>query len=71
MSNYTGNELTNLREEEQKFLTKFARFINNQNITELTNEFNDSYYHIERNANPKILFTDLVIRLTKMIKKGV
>lgn len=71
LSNYTGNELTNLRDEEQAFLKKFAKFINNQNITELTNEFNDSFYHIERNANPKILFTDLVIRLTKMIKKGV
>lgn len=71
LSNYTGNELTNLREEEQAFLVKFAKFINNQNITELTNEFNESFYHIERNANPKILFTDLVIRLTKMIKKGV
>ena len=33
--------------------------------------FNEASYHIERNANPKILFTDLVIRLTKMIKKGV
>lgn len=71
LSNYTGNELTNLRDEEQAFLKKFAKFINNQNITEITQEFNDSYYHIERNANPKILFTDLVIRLTKMIKKGV
>jgi len=71
LSNYTGNQLTNLRDEEQAFLQKFARFINNQNITELTQEFNDSFYHIERNANPKILFTDLVIKLTKMIKKGV
>ena len=71
MLNYAGSGLTNLREEEQKFLQKFARFINNQNISELTNEFNESYYHIERNANPKILFTDLVIKLTKMIKKGV
>jgi len=71
MANYTQNELTNLREEEAKFLKKFARFINNQNITELTQEFNDAYYHIERNANPKILFTDLVIKLTKLIKKGV
>lgn len=71
LSNYTGNELTNLRDEEQAFLKKFAKFINNQNITEITQEFNHSYYHIERNANPKILFSDLVIRLTKMIKKGV
>ena len=71
LSNYTGNELSNLRDDEKAFLVKFARFINNQNITEITQEFNESYYHIERNANPKILFTDLVIKLTKMIKKGV
>jgi len=71
ISNYTGDELTNLRADEKAFLVKFARFINNQNITEISDEFNQSYYHIERNANPKILFTDLVIKLTKMIKKGV
>jgi len=71
MTNYLGKESENLRIEENNFLKKFARFINNQNISLLSNEFNDAYYHLERNANPKILFTDLVIRLTKMIKKGV
>lgn len=71
ISNYTGDELSNLRTDEKAFLVKFARFINNQNITEISDEFNQSYFHIERNANPKILFTDLVIKLTKMIKKGV
>lgn len=70
MRNYLGKESENLRIEENNFLKKFARFINNQNISLLSNEFNDAYYHLERNANPKILFTDLVIRLTKMIKKG-
>ncbi|MGV6860792.1 MAG: DNA polymerase III subunit delta' [Putridiphycobacter sp.] len=71
MTNYLGEESQNLRTEEQAFLKKFARFINNQNIGLLSNEFNEAYYHLERNANPKILFTDLVIKLTKMIKKGV
>ncbi len=71
MTNYLGKESNNLRIEEKEFLKKFARFINNQNITLLSDEFNEAYYHLERNANPKILFTDLVIRLTKMIKKGV
>jgi len=71
MTNYLGRESENLRIEENEFLKKFARFINNQNISLLSNEFNEAYYHLERNANPKILFTDLVIRLTKMIKKGV
>jgi len=71
MTNYLAEDSKNLRIEEINFLQKFARFINNQNVTLLTNEFNQSYYHLERNANPKILFTDLVIKLTKMIKKGV
>ena len=69
--NYLKGKLLNLRNEESEFLQKFARFINNQNITELTDEFNNAYYHIERNANAKILFSDLVIKLTKLVRKGV
>lgn len=69
--NYMKGELTNLKDEEQAFLSKFAKFINNHNISELQDDFNDAFYHLERNANPKILFTDVVIRLTKLIKKGI
>ncbi|MCB9223715.1 MAG: DNA polymerase III subunit delta [Crocinitomicaceae bacterium] len=69
--NYLKDKTLSLRDEELNFLNKFARFINNQNITEISEEFNLAYYHIERNANPKILFTDLVIKLTKLIRKGV
>lgn len=69
--NYLKDKLSNLREEERGFLDKFARFINNQNISDLMGEFNDAYYHIERNANSKILFSDLVIKLTKLVRKGV
>ena len=69
--NYMKGELLNLRAEERKFLEKFARFINNQNISDLLSEFNDAYYHLERNANSKILFSDLLIKLTKLIKKGI
>lgn len=69
--NYLKGEIVNLRDEELSFLSKFARFINNQNITQISEEFNLAYYHIERNANAKILFTDLVIKLTKLIRKGV
>ena len=67
--NYMKGELIHLRDQEKAFLNKFARFINNQNITELMEEFNDAYYHLERNANAKILFSYLVIKLTKLIKK--
>ena len=69
--NYMRDKLLNLRNEEKAFLEKFARFINNQNITELIEEFDLAHYHLERNANSKILFTDLVIKLTKLLRKGV
>jgi DNA polymerase-3 subunit delta' len=69
--NYMKGELVNLRADELQFLQKFARFINNHNITELSDEFNEAHYHLERNANAKVLFSDLVIKLTKLIKKGV
>jgi DNA polymerase-3 subunit delta' len=68
--NYMDGKLLNSRSDEMAFLSKFAKFINNQNITELTEEFNDAFYHLERNANPKILFTDLIIKLTKLVRKG-
>jgi DNA polymerase III subunit delta' len=69
--NYMKGELVNLRNEERAFLEKFAKFINNHNISELNEEFNEAFFHLERNASAKILFTDLVIKLTKLIKKGV
>ncbi|MEX1002233.1 MAG: DNA polymerase III subunit delta' [Crocinitomicaceae bacterium] len=69
--NYMKDKLLNLRKEETAFLQKFARFINNKNITELQEEFNSAYYHLERNANPKILFTDLIIKLTKLVRMGI
>jgi DNA polymerase-3 subunit delta' len=69
--NYMKGQLLNLRNEEKAFLQKFAKFINNQNISELIEEFDLAHFHLERNANSKILFTDLVIKLTKLVRKGV
>lgn len=69
--NYLGEGKVNVKNEEKAFLNKFACFINNQNISALQSEFDQSIYHIDRNANAKLLFSDLVIKLTKLIKKGV
>ena len=62
-------QMVNLQGEEREFLNKFATFINHKNVIELTNEFNDAHYHIERNANPKILFTDLSIKVNRLLRK--
>jgi len=67
LMNYTGDQLTQLSETEASFLKNFARFITGNNVTELMNSFSDAHYQVERNANSKILFTDLCFKVMRLI----
>ena len=40
---------------------------NARNYEKLLEEFNSAFYHVERNANPKILFMDLIMKTNEMI----
>lgn len=50
---------------------KFAPFIHGANIEEILSELNDASYHIERNANAKIVLLDLSVKLTRCLHKKV
>ncbi|MEC4113306.1 DNA polymerase III subunit [Myroides pelagicus] len=50
-------------------LEKFAPFVNGNNIEEIVEELSNAMYHIERNGNAKMIFTDLSIKLTRLIHK--
>ena len=50
-------------------LEKFAPFIHENNIQSIVTELEDAIYHIERNGNSKIIFTDLSIKLTRLLHK--
>jgi DNA polymerase-3 subunit delta' len=67
LRNYTDDVLTNVSEEEAAFLEKFSQFISGNNIHDFMTTFNDAFYHIERNANPKILFTQLCFQVMRYI----
>lgn len=67
LRNYTGEQLTRVSDEENEFLIKFAQFITGNNIPDFMKTFDDAYYHIERNANPKILFTNLCFKVMRYI----
>lgn len=69
VGHYAGNELVVLTDEQNTFLSKFSPFINSKNIVGLTEAFNEAYYHIERNANAKILFLDLSIKTFSLLQK--
>jgi DNA polymerase III subunit delta' len=67
LKNYTENLLTRVSKEEDDFLKNFAKFITGNNIFEFMENFNDAYYHLDRNANPKILFTNLCFKVMRFI----
>lgn len=67
LKNYTDNLLTKTSKEEDDFLKNFSKFISGNNIYDFMEQFNDAYYHIDRNANAKILFTDLCFKVMRYI----
>jgi DNA polymerase-3 subunit delta' len=67
LKNYTDDQLTRVSNEEAAFLKNLAKFITGNNIVDFMKIFSDAHYHIERNANPKILFTHLTFRAMRFI----
>lgn len=67
MMNFGSADLVRHSGEEKEFITKFARFIHQRNYEKLLEEFNSAYYHVERNANPKILFMDLIMKTNELL----
>ncbi|MDN3491519.1 DNA polymerase III subunit [Winogradskyella bathintestinalis] len=68
--NYKANELVYLEPKSDNFkLEKFAPFVHDSNIMEISEELQNAIYHIERNGNSKIILTDLSIKLTRLLHK--
>ncbi|MTE27186.1 ATP-binding protein [Winogradskyella ouciana] len=68
--NYKADELVYLEPKSEDFkLEKFAPFVHDANILEISDELQDAIYHIERNGNSKIILTDLSIKLTRLLHK--
>lgn len=65
--NYGDASLVKLGADEQDFVRKFAPFIHANNIERFSEELNKAYYHMERNANAKILFMDLAFKFNELL----
>lgn len=70
LKNYTNDQLTRVSLEEGAFLERFATFITGNNIMDFMQSFNDAHYHLERNANPRILFMNLCFNVMRYIHKA-
>jgi len=70
LKNYNAEALLFFETKDETFsLQKFAPFVHQNNIFEINSALEDASYHIERNGNAKIIFTDLSIKLTRLIHK--
>ena len=66
--NYGAKELVFIKLNDKSFkIENFAPFIDASNISEISKEIELASYHIERNANAKIVLTDLSIKLTRLL----
>ncbi len=66
--NYQAGNLVKVHPESQDFINKFSTILLPQVAVKMTDEFSKAIYHVERNANPKILFTDLSIKSGRIMK---
>ncbi len=64
----TGNQHLRLQEQERKTANNLTKVIDLDQIREITKLFDECYYYVERNANPKVLFLDTSIELNKILK---
>ncbi len=55
---------------EQQFVQGFSRFVTLRNADQLTEELNTAHYHIERNANPRMVFVDTSLRLGQQLRRA-
>ncbi|HLU87874.1 MAG TPA: hypothetical protein VKZ44_08980 [Taishania sp.] len=67
LKNYTEDMLLRVSNEEADFLKNFSRFITGNNIVAFNESFNNAHYYIERNANPKLVFTNVCFNVMRYI----
>ena len=66
--NYGNQSLLRLDGDELTALSRLAPFIHINNSEELIEEFNNAIFHIDRNANFKILFSDLSFKIHRLLR---
>ncbi len=69
LMNLDQKELVYLTDKEKDFSEKFHLITRDSNVNEITQEINNAYNDIERNAAGRIIFLDLSHKLKKLIKE--
>lgn len=65
--NVGNTKIEHFEGEETEFISAFSKFIHKNNIHLFETEINKAILHIERNANPLIVITDLSLSFSQII----
>jgi DNA polymerase-3 subunit delta' len=66
---FSKSDIVYIFENERVFISNFAPYVHGMNVIPLTDVLNRAIQDIERNGNGKIIFLDVALTLTGLIKK--
>lgn len=69
MYRFMSPELNYMNNDEAGFATKFAPFVNERNVIDLMEELANAERDIAQNVNAKMVFFDLSLKITVLIKQ--
>lgn len=68
LKNYDLDSLLRTTEEDREFIDKISKkVLNEEHVLKLYKAFNEAHYHLERNGNAKMIYTDLSMDLLVML----
>ena len=66
--NFSDQNINLLTKEEKRFLENYAKFVHEENSISITSLFESATKKIKRNANSKIIFFQLALELSDLLK---
>lgn len=69
IAHYGDSQLIKLTEDEKEFVKKFSQVVTPEKIEPLTSLFSEALFHLERNGNPRMIFLDLALKVSKSLKE--
>ena len=61
--------LSRISDDEMSFISKFRNTLNQKDFEDIIILLDENIRYLDRNANPKILFLDLSIKVSNLFKK--
>ena len=71
MLSSVDKSLVRMTPTEMNFAAKFARFIHPGNVAQISSLLSEACANIERNAYGKLVFTDVAIKLSSLLRMKI